>query len=66
LHRLLGTLVLQRLPKKLLPEPESSQKMSGLLGPKWLPVTKLFRGFADPPKNGSVETTTPPEKAKLI
>src|SRR5215213_6978214 len=37
--------------------------MSGLLRPKWLPITELFRSFADPPKNGSVETTTPPEKA---
>src|SRR5688500_11234554 len=35
--------------------------MSGLLRPNWLPVTELFRGFADPPKNGFVETTTPPE-----
>jgi hypothetical protein len=24
-------------------------------------VTELFRGFADPPKNGLVETMTPPE-----
>jgi hypothetical protein len=46
LHRLLGTLVSQRLPKKLLPEPDSSQKMSGLLWPKWLPITELFRSFA--------------------
>src|SRR5919107_922498 len=35
--------------------------MSGLLRPRRLPVTELFRGFADPPKNGLVETTTPPE-----
>src|SRR5918993_3741435 len=35
--------------------------MSGLLRPKWLPTTELFRGFADPPKYGFVETTTPPE-----
>src|SRR5215216_2479977 len=35
--------------------------MSGLLWPRRLPVTELFRGFADPPKNGLVETTTPPE-----
>ena len=61
MHRLLGTLVLQRLPKKRLPEPDSSQKMSGLLWPKWLPMTELFLGFVVPPKNGSVETTTPPE-----
>ena len=61
MHRLLGTLVSQRLPKKLLPEPDLSQKMSGLLWPKWLPVTELFLGFVVPPKNGSVETTTPPE-----
>ena len=45
MHRVLGTLVSQRLPKKLLPEPDSSQKMSGLLGPKWLPITELFMGF---------------------
>ena len=61
MHRRLGTLVLQRLPKKLLPEPDSSQKMSGLLRPKWLPMTELFLGFVVPRKNGSVETTTPPE-----
>src|SRR5918998_4841017 len=35
--------------------------MSGLLRPKWLPTTELFRGFADPPKYGFVEATTPPE-----
>src|SRR5829696_4458210 len=35
--------------------------MSGLLRPNVLPVTELFRGFADPPPNGLVETTTPPE-----
>src|SRR5215211_2652551 len=35
--------------------------MSGLLRPNVLPVTELFRGFADPPKYGFVETTTPPE-----
>src|SRR5215213_3252131 len=56
-------LVSQRLPKKLLPEPDPSQKMSGLLGPKWLPMTELLVGFVVPPKNGSVETTTPPETA---
>src|ERR671916_87268 len=53
--------VLQRLPKKRLPEPDSSQKMSGLLRPKWLPITELFMGLIVPLKNGSVETTTPPE-----
>src|SRR5918997_837010 len=56
-------LLLQRLPTKRLPEPDSSQKMSGLLRPKWLPVTELFLGLIVPPKNGSVETTTPPETA---
>ena len=61
MHRVLGTLVLQRLPRKRLPEPDSSQKMSGLLWPRRLPVTELFRGFTDPPKNGLVETMTPPE-----
>src|SRR5919107_4255726 len=35
--------------------------MSGLLWPRGLPVTELFRGFTDPPKNGLVETMTPPE-----
>src|SRR5215208_5303463 len=35
--------------------------MSGLLWPKWLPITELFRGCADPSPNGLVETTTPPE-----
>src|SRR5215208_1417594 len=35
--------------------------MSGLLRPKLLPVTELFRGCADPSPNGLVETTTPPE-----
>src|SRR5919107_5124756 len=35
--------------------------MSGLLRPNVLPVTELFRGFADPSPNGLVETTTPPE-----
>src|SRR5215218_2092627 len=35
--------------------------MSGLLRPKWLPITELFLGFAVTPKYGSVETTTPPE-----
>src|SRR5829696_4384093 len=59
----MGTLLLQRLPKKRLPEPDSSQKMSGLLRPKWLPITELLVGFVVPPKNGSVETTTPPETA---
>src|SRR5918997_118722 len=54
-------LVLQRLPTKRLPEPDLSQKMSGLLRPKWLPITELFMGFVVPPTNGFVETTTPPE-----
>src|SRR5829696_3338159 len=58
----MGTLLLQRLPKKPLPEPDSSQKMSGLLWPKWLPITELFMGFGCSfLKYGSVETTTPPE-----
>src|SRR5215218_1088660 len=35
--------------------------MSGLLRPKWLAMTELFRGCADPSPNGLVETTTPPE-----
>src|SRR5919112_4031714 len=35
--------------------------MSGLLRPKWLPMTELLVGLIVPPKNGSVETTTPPE-----
>src|SRR5215203_5632622 len=35
--------------------------MSGLLWARRLPVTELFRGFTDPPKNGLVETMTPPE-----
>src|SRR5918999_36651 len=35
--------------------------MSGLLRPKWLPITELFMGFGDPLLYGSVETTTPPE-----
>src|SRR5918993_1981670 len=35
--------------------------MSGLLRPKWLPVTELFGGWADPSPNGLVETTPPPE-----
>src|SRR5215203_7319207 len=61
LHRLLGTLVSQRLPTKLLPEPDLSQKMSGLLRPNVLPVTELFLGFAVPPRYGSTATTTPPE-----
>ena len=61
MHRLLGTLLLQRLPKKRLPEPDSSQKMSGLLWPKWLPMTELFMGFVVPMPKGSVETTTPLE-----
>ena len=46
---------------KRLPVPDLSQKMSGLLRPKWLPVTELFRGFADRRRNGSVDTTIPPE-----
>src|SRR5215218_7472414 len=54
-------LVSQRLPKKLLPEPDPSQKMSGLLRPNVLPMTELLVGFVVPPPNGSVETTTPPE-----
>src|ERR671920_1533177 len=61
LHRLLGTLVSQRLPTKLLPEPDLSQKMSGLLWPKWLPMTELLVGFGPLLLYGSVETTTPPE-----
>ena len=44
-----------------LPEPDSSQKMSGLLRPKWLPITELFMGFVVPPSSGSTPTTTPPE-----
>src|SRR5829696_4812930 len=59
----MGTLLLQRLPKKRLPEPDSSQKMSGLLRPKWLPMTELLVGFVVPPKSGSTPTTTPPETA---
>src|ERR671916_2125304 len=55
--------MLQRLPTKRLPEPDSSQKMSGLLRPKWLPVTELFMGLVVPPKSGSTPTTTPPETA---
>src|SRR5215217_3687270 len=36
--------------------------MSGLLRPKWLPITELFMGFGCSfLKYGSVETTTPPE-----
>src|ERR671916_1168622 len=35
--------------------------MSGLLDPKWLPTTELLVGLIVSPKNGSVETTTPPE-----
>src|SRR5829696_2615693 len=35
--------------------------MSGLLWPKWLPMTELFMGFGDLLLYGSVETTTPPE-----
>src|SRR5829696_8024783 len=54
-------LVSQLLRWKRLPEPDSSQKMSGLLRSKWLPVTELLVGFAVPPKNGSIATTTPPE-----
>src|SRR5918998_4382594 len=53
--------MLQRLPTKRLPEPDLSQKMSGLLRPKWLPITELFMGFGDLLSYGSVETTTPPE-----
>src|SRR5829696_1995521 len=57
----LGTLVLQRLPTKRLPEPDLSQKMSGLLRPKWLPITELFMGFGSPLRYGFTATTTPPE-----
>src|ERR687889_1376372 len=53
--------MLQRLPTKRLAEPDLSQKMSGLLWPKWLPVTELFMGFGDLLAYGSLETTTPPE-----
>src|SRR5215211_6228072 len=35
--------------------------MSGLLRPKWLPITELFMGFGALLLYGSVETTTPPE-----
>src|ERR687894_129998 len=35
--------------------------MSGLLWPKWLPVTELLVGFGPLLSYGSVETTTPPE-----
>src|SRR5215217_7285453 len=35
--------------------------MSGLLWPKWLPITELFMGFGALLLYGSVETTTPPE-----
>src|SRR5215203_4079104 len=34
--------------------------MSGLLRPKWLPITELLVGFVVPP-SGSTPTTTPPE-----
>src|ERR687890_556978 len=52
----------QRLPTKRLPEPDFSQKMSGLLRPKWLPITELLVGFGDLLlAYGSLETTTPPE-----
>src|ERR671920_2294755 len=61
LHRLVGTLVSQRLPTKRLPEPDLSQKMSGLLRPKWLPITELFMGFGSPLRYGFTATTTPPE-----
>src|SRR5215208_6369521 len=37
--------------------------MSGLLRPKWLPMTELLVGFVVPPKSGSTPTTTPPETA---
>src|SRR5687768_13453262 len=56
-------LVSQLLGRKTLPEPVPSQKMSGLLRPKSLPMTVLLVGLIVPPKNGSVETTTPPETA---
>src|ERR671913_858551 len=35
--------------------------MSGLLRPKWLPVTELLVGFCAVSSYGLVETTTPPE-----
>src|SRR5919112_1614133 len=47
---------------KRLPEPDLSQKMSGLLRPKWLAITELLVGFGPLPSSyGLVETTTPPE-----
>ena len=45
MHRLLGTLVLQRLPTKLLPEPDLSQKMSGLLRPNVVAGYGVVPGF---------------------
>src|SRR5215212_812867 len=35
--------------------------MSGLLRPKWLPITELFMGFGSPLRYGFTATTTPPE-----
>src|SRR5215203_5448338 len=35
--------------------------MSGLLWPKWLPITELFMGFGSPLRYGFTATTTPPE-----
>src|SRR5215212_7821702 len=35
--------------------------MSGLLWPKWLPVTELLVGFGSPLRYGFTATTTPPE-----
>src|SRR5919106_3206048 len=55
-------LVSQRLPMKRLPEPDLSQKMSGLLRPKWLAMTELLVGFGPLPSSyGLSATTTPPE-----
>ena len=62
MHKRAGTLVSQLLDERL-PEPDSSQRMSGLLLPKLLPTTELSLGLIVSPKNGSVETTTPPETA---
>src|SRR5215208_8384192 len=49
------------MPKTRLPERDLSQKMSGLLRPKWLAITELFVGFGAPLTYGSTATTTPPE-----
>src|SRR5829696_1081048 len=35
--------------------------MSGLLWPKWLPITELFMSFGSPLRYGFTATTTPPE-----